>query len=197
MATSTKIVLGLVAVVLVYLWYTQGGGQNTISGLIAGGDSAGALATPTLVQTADVGVIKLGTPGVPLGTSPVYSGTGQGPAEHAGTYYDSNGNGYSAGQVFGTDSPLVVPSLIGAWGGVDSLVSDLVPADQTQYPGWYKTGDGGWYNPSTGESFSPGSSPPASDAPDLSALPTFDVNAIPIDLGTANRLPYDPNQVIY
>lgn len=89
----------------------------------------------------------------------------------------------------------LIPALIGAWGGVDAYAGDLTPADQGSYPGWYMTGDGGWYNPGTGEWYSPGSSPPASV--NVADLPTFSLSDNPIDLGTGDRLPTDPNEVIY
>jgi hypothetical protein len=55
----------------------------------------------------------------------------------------------------------VVSVAQGQWpGSMDLNPLAVSQADQTKYPGWYKTADGGWVKPETGEFYSPGASPP-------------------------------------
>jgi hypothetical protein len=102
-------------------------------------------------------------------------------------------NAYDPG-IDPTIAQAVATTALTNWGVTGPIT--VSKADQSLYPGWYKTSDGGWANPDTGEFYSPGSSPPIYHQ--MGAYSTGEMVAPIIDLSETFAPAvdtYDPNNV--
>lgn len=217
-STLKWLVILALALIVAYLWVTQTQSGATAWAGIQGTLTTGPSGGPAIITSgglADLGAgVQVGGPtgyetptGIPLGATgeidtvanlpPVPGGAPPTRAEVAAAT-----GGLPNYAMEHPDQPPIdtgltvnatdVQALKGAWGGVDTHVADLTPADQTNYPGWYRTGDGGWYNPGTGEFYSPGSSPPATPPPPP-IQPLIDLSTFQPPASTEQP----PGQVIY